>query len=84
MLYSRGTSPIHVSKLLIILFFIHNLVKTEVKLEDCMNGMEIKAEPGIPVLQEYPENLEDFFRRTNAQMFMLQVSFGVYTCGRLA
>lgn len=49
-----------------------------------MNGMEIKAEPGIPVLQEYPENLEDFFRRTNAQMFMLQVSFGAYICGRLA
>lgn len=53
--------------------FIRILVKTDVKLEDSMNGMEIKAEPGFPVLQEYPENLEDYFRRPNAQMFMLQV-----------
>lgn len=54
-------------------------MKQELKLENRMNGLDIKTEPGEPsemanVTEEYPQSLEEYFQRTNAQMFLLQVS----------
>lgn len=50
-------------------------MKRECKLENRINGLEIKAEPDVDVhrTEEYPTSLDEYFQRTNAQMFMLQV-----------
>lgn len=49
-------------------------VKRELKLENRINGLEIKAEPDVHRTDEYPTTLQEYFQRPNAQMFMLQVS----------
>lgn len=51
-------------------------VKQELKLENRMNGLDIKSELGTESnsLEDYPQSLDEYFQRANAQMFMLQVS----------
>lgn len=50
-------------------------VKTDIKLETRINGLEIKDEPGtMPRKLAYPASIEDFFHRNTEQMFLLQVN----------
>lgn len=60
-------------------FLFYFTVKSEVKLEDRINGMNIKQEShenlnieGTSRL-EYPNSIDEFFDRTEPQLFLMQV-----------
>lgn len=58
-----------------IFFAIIRPVKSEVKLEDRMNGIDIKEEindkPNTRL--KYPDSIGEFFDRTEPQLFLMQV-----------
>lgn len=60
-----------------MLFLLYITVKSEVKLEDRVNSMEIKSEtdtkPNSSSNLVYPFSLDEFFDRTAPQLFLLQV-----------
>lgn len=51
-------------------------MKSEVKLEDRINGMDIKEEnPNTPNSRlKYPNSVGEFFDRNNPQLFLMQVN----------
>lgn len=58
-------------------------MRTEVKLEDRINGMEIKEENSESSMSrlKYPDNLGQFFNRNTPQLFLMQVNiFEIFKC----
>lgn len=54
-------------------------VKSEIKLEERINGMEIKEENAEQVNNrlKYPNNIGEFLDRSSPQLFLMQVKYGI-------
>lgn len=74
---SQSKFQMNCSVVLLIVNCARNLfaVKPEVKLEERINGMEIKEEnTEMPDDRlKYPNNIGEFFERTSPQLFLMQV-----------
>lgn len=68
----------------LMVHFVYVLVKTEVKLEERINGMEIKEEnTEFPSCRlKYPNNMREFFERNSPQLFLMQVIYKTSTNSR--